>query len=99
MACLRKHCLATLPRGVNRNAVQQPAGSGAARLGSARHGENTAFLIVALRVFGHEVFNGQLLSNAVTIHVTIYIHYMFRSESPSSGGPHEYSLFIIELSI
>jgi hypothetical protein len=60
--------MATLPRGVYRNAVQQPA-----RLGSARHGEDTAFLIVALRVFGREVFNGQLPSNAVTIHITIYI--------------------------
>jgi hypothetical protein len=29
-------------------------------LGTAWHGENTAFLIVALRVFGREVFNGQL---------------------------------------
>jgi hypothetical protein len=47
---------------------------GSARLGSERHGENTAFLIVALRVFGREVFNGQLPSNAVTIHVTIYIY-------------------------
>jgi hypothetical protein len=27
-----------------------------------------------LCVFGHTVFNGQLLSNAVTIHVTIYIY-------------------------
>jgi hypothetical protein len=44
---------------------------GAVRLGSARHSENTAFLIVALRVFGREVFNGQLPSNAVTIHVTL----------------------------
>jgi hypothetical protein len=34
------------------------------RLGSARHGENTAFFIVALRVFGSEMFNGQLPSNA-----------------------------------
>jgi hypothetical protein len=45
---------------------------GAVLPGSARHGENIAFLIVALRVFGLEVFNGQLPSNAVTIHVTLY---------------------------
>jgi hypothetical protein len=38
---------------------------------AATSGENTAFLIVALRVFGREVFNGQLPSNAVTIYVTI----------------------------
>jgi hypothetical protein len=44
---------------------------GSARLGGAQHGENTAFLIFALRVFGREVFNGQLPSNAVTIHVTL----------------------------
>jgi hypothetical protein len=61
--------------------VQQLAQRGAARIGTARHGtarhgENTAFLIVALRIFGREVFNGQLPSNAVTIHVTIFKHHM-----------------------
>jgi hypothetical protein len=59
--CLPQRCVAT-----------SAARCGAARLGSSRHGENTAFLIVALRVFGREVFNGQLPSNALTIHVTIY---------------------------
>jgi hypothetical protein len=37
--------VATLPRGVYRNAVQQPARPGSARLGTARHGEDTALTI------------------------------------------------------
>jgi hypothetical protein len=44
---------------------------GSSRLCAAQHGENTAFRIVALRVFGREAFSGQLASNAVTIHVTL----------------------------
>jgi hypothetical protein len=55
-----------LPRGVYRNAVQQPV-----LRGSAWHREDTTLLIAALRVFGREVLNGQLPSNAVTIHETL----------------------------
>jgi hypothetical protein len=59
-----------LPKCVYRNAVEQQAWRGVDRLGSARYGENTAFLIVALRLFGREVFNGKLPSIPMTIHVT-----------------------------
>jgi hypothetical protein len=50
----------------------------------ARHSENTTFLIVALRVFGDKVFNGQLPSNAVAIHVTILLKivYIFKKGTP-----------------
>jgi hypothetical protein len=34
--------------------------------------ENAVLVLLSLRVFGREVFNGQLPSNAVTIHVTVH---------------------------
>jgi hypothetical protein len=62
MECLPNNCPATASYVTAKTAALSAC---CAATNAVRLGKNTAFFIVALHVFGLEVFNGQLPSNAM----------------------------------